>query len=79
MPVAQVQLSTRAHQENQCHKLNLSLFFSCSIQNPARVLFFKREADWMIYLTFVVRGQLGPVQALRSRIRDPMWKISQKF
>ena len=41
--------------------LNLSLFFLCSIQNPARDWFFKQEADWMIYLTFVVRGQLDPV------------------
>ena len=61
LSVTQVQLSTRAQQESQCHKLNLSLFFSCSIQNPARDWFFKQEADWMIYLTFVVRVQLDPV------------------
>ena len=62
----QVQLLTRAHQESQCRKLNLSLFFSCSLQNPASDWFFKQEADWTISLANVVTEQLDPVFSFKD-------------
>ena len=30
------------------------------------IVFFKQEADWMIYLTCVVRGQLDPVFSFKD-------------
>ena len=47
-------------------KLNFSLFFSCSIQNKLVIGFFKQEADWMIYLADVLRGQLDPVFSFKD-------------
>ena len=29
--------------------------------------FFKQDADWMIYLSFVVRGQLDPVFSVKNK------------
>ena len=63
-------VKTRARQESWCHKLNLSLFFSCSIQNPASDWFFKQEADWIIYLTCVVRGQLDLIFSFKDENKN---------
>ena len=45
----------------------MGLFFSCSIQNPTSYWFFKQEADWMIYLICVVKGQLDHVFSFKDK------------
>ena len=38
--------------------------------------FFKQEADWMIYLAYVVRGQLDPVFSFKDEHKsDQDFKI----
>ena len=34
------------------------------------IVFFKQEADWMIYLTCVVRGQLDTVFSFKDEHKD---------